>query len=164
MSDLLPDALATLAESFWTKVQRGDDCWPYGAGAGYGKFRGMPAHRAAWILTNGRVPPGLFVLHHCDNPPCVRPDHLFLGTQTDNMRDASQKGRLAPARTLTLVEAAASLGVAPSTLRHQTKNGKFDAFKIGRDWFVAPEEVARYAATSLRRKDGALLRLAGLVR
>lgn len=49
----------------------------------------------AWMLTNGPIPDGLQVLHRCDNPPCVRPDHLFLGTIMDNMHDKAQKGRTA---------------------------------------------------------------------
>ena len=52
------------------------------------------AHRLAWELTFGPIPDGLHVLHACDNPPCIRPDHLMLGTQRANMRDAGRKGRL----------------------------------------------------------------------
>lgn len=52
------------------------------------------AHRVAWELSFGPVPAGLFVCHHCDNPRCVRPDHLFVGTHDANMRDRDRKGRL----------------------------------------------------------------------
>lgn len=66
---------------------------------GYGRFRfgGMKkkifAHRRSWELTYGDVPPGLFVLHRCDNRKCFNPEHLFLGTHSDNMHDMKIKGR-----------------------------------------------------------------------
>jgi hypothetical protein len=100
----------SLAERFWCKVARGgpDECWPWQAGknaGGYGRItvhdgRAQPiqyAHRVAWELTRGSLG-GLFVLHRCDNPACCNPAHLFLGTQTDNMRDRDAKGRLNPPR------------------------------------------------------------------
>ena len=53
----------------------------------------MRAHRVAFELVNGPIQPGMHVLHRCDNPPCCNPDHLFLGTQADNMRDMKSKNR-----------------------------------------------------------------------
>lgn len=91
----------TLAERFWEKVEKTDGCWLWTASLtnkGYGEFRlnepsPILAHRVAYELAHGPIPPGLFVCHHCDNPPCVRPDHLFLGTQKDNAQDMVRKGR-----------------------------------------------------------------------
>jgi hypothetical protein len=57
--------------------------------------RQMPAHRYGWELRNGPIPEGLLALHHCDNPPCVRPDHLFPGSQAENVEDRDRKGRTA---------------------------------------------------------------------
>jgi hypothetical protein len=75
-----------------------DDCWIWTGSRtsrGYGQYRKTTAHRYSWILANGPIPEGLFACHSCDVPSCVRPDHLFLGTQIDNMRDAVAKGRTA---------------------------------------------------------------------
>ena len=61
---------------------------------GYGMFRSsVRAHRAVWAAQHGPIPKGLLICHHCDNPPCVRPDHLFLGTIRDNNLDRHAKGR-----------------------------------------------------------------------
>lgn len=90
---------------FWDKVIKGPECWEWEASrskAGYGQLqvrsispRPLLAHRVSWILANGEIPNGLFVLHKCDNPACVRPSHLFLGTQRDNNTDRQRKGRTA---------------------------------------------------------------------
>ena len=64
---------------------------------GYSKYsfqsKPIPAHRFSWMLHYGSIPDGLVVMHNCDNPGCVRPDHLALGTQADNIRDRDRKGR-----------------------------------------------------------------------
>lgn len=90
--------------SFWSRVRVGttDECWPW-VGArrktGYGVVvlednkTSTGAHRRAWEYTNGEIPVGLHVLHRCDNPPCVNPKHLFLGTDLDNQHDMLRKGR-----------------------------------------------------------------------
>ncbi|HXJ61904.1 MAG TPA: HNH endonuclease signature motif containing protein [Verrucomicrobiae bacterium] len=89
-----------LIQRFWSKVEVSDDCWLWTSDrkdTGYGQFHYLGktsrAHRVAWILSYGDIPPGLNVLHTCDNPPCVRPDHLFLGTTKDNIEDKVTKGR-----------------------------------------------------------------------
>lgn len=87
------------AEKFWEKVDKSADCWIWLGHIdkyGYGKFWNYLSHRFAWILTNGEIPKGLYVCHHCDNPSCVNPAHLFLGTQQDNMDDMVKKGRTSP--------------------------------------------------------------------
>ena len=89
------------SDRFWQLVERTSDCWLWKGTLNrrthYGKFwlngRTVSAHRAAYELAIGPVPSGLLVLHHCDVRACVRPDHLFLGTQRDNMQDMSAKGR-----------------------------------------------------------------------
>ena len=92
-----------MAERFWSKVEKSDGCWLWtGAtvGRGYGVLlyrdsRTLKlAHRISWEICRGEVPPSdLFVCHTCDVPACVNPDHLFVGTRSANMQDASRKGR-----------------------------------------------------------------------
>lgn len=94
------------AERLAAMTDKAGTCWLFTGrlnNDGYGDVRVGPrkvkAHRLAWALANGRaVPEGMSVLHECDNPPCVRPDHLFIGTQADNMLDCARKGRVAGAK------------------------------------------------------------------
>lgn len=88
------------AERFWAKVQKSDGCWlwqrardPRGYGRGVWRGRTGFAHRHAYRIAFGDFDPRLHVLHDCDNPPCVRPSHLHLGTHPDNMHEASERRR-----------------------------------------------------------------------
>ncbi len=102
----------TVEERFWEKVSKGPGCWQWTGGrvgdratesGRYGRFatsttRGSVVlvlpHRFSWELHHGPIPDGLQVLHACDNPACVNPHHLLLGTHRANMVDAGRKGRL----------------------------------------------------------------------
>jgi len=92
----------SVPDRFWTKVDKSGECWTWTAhrtDKGYGVLGGArdgknaPAHRVSWELANGLIPDGLWVLHSCDNPPCVNPAHLFLGSAADNTADMMAKGR-----------------------------------------------------------------------
>lgn len=87
-------------ERFWSKVDKSGDCWEWQAYKdrdGYGQFtfnkRDTGAHRVSYILEHGEIPEGSCVCHTCDNPGCVKPEHLFAASQGENMRDKTEKGR-----------------------------------------------------------------------
>lgn len=98
-------AITTWEEGFWRHVAKGteEECWEWKATKdrdGYGQLRsfrrGVMAHRVSWECHFGLPPADKLVLHHCDNPSCVNPWHLFLGTEKDNMHDCLRKGRHTP--------------------------------------------------------------------
>lgn len=133
---------------FWPKVDKTDghgpagDCWIWTASTdiyGYGIVgvggRNKGAHRASWEIHNGPIPEGLKVLHHCDNPPCVRPNHLFLGTQKDNMDDMNAKGRRG--------KGPAKLTVAQALeIRQLYATGKFSCYRLSLRYGVCRSAVS----------------------
>lgn len=88
---------------FWRQVEKSTDCWLWTGwtSKGYGslthKRKPWTAHRFSWMVHNGPIPEGLWVLHRCDVPLCVNPSHLFLGNAADNSADMTSKGRGRPA-------------------------------------------------------------------
>lgn len=133
----------SLIARFWGFVNKsdGDGCWLWTGSMtrGYGQFS-LPrlnsggaskvyAHRYSWALTNGNIPDNLSVLHRCDTPACVRPDHLFLGTQGENLMDAERKGRLVRGQALIKVSDAGLADIKANY--HPRHNGKQLAEKYG---------------------------------
>lgn len=131
---------ARATDRFWSKVDKNGPtvrpelgpCWVwvgtrYTNGYGQAAARGRAeriAHRVSWALTFGSVPDDLWVLHRCDNPPCVRPDHLYLGTGTDNAHDMWDRNRHPRTARLTesdvaQIRAAAARGVSRQELAHR---------------------------------------------
>lgn len=138
----------TSVDRFWSKVKKGDNCWEWQAGKnqqGYGRFHRLTgekvgarlcskmdgAHRVAWELDNGPIPEGLIICHRCDNPGCVNPGHLYLGTYAENSRDVSIRGRIKgeknPNAKLTLEDVAMIRKLAKKGIRQQDIA---DGFKI----------------------------------
>lgn len=170
------DISENTVKRFWEKVSRVDDndsCWEWIGGrnaAGYGLctigLRGVPAHRISWmILHNQIIPKGFVICHRCDNPPCVRPTHLFLGSKKDNSADMASKGRAANQK----INAKEALEANKTEIREYLKSlspvvkPRLDAWHTyqitgkhrGEPYLVSQEwhanEVARYRKELLER-------------
>lgn len=121
-------------------------CWEWTAsrhvkGYGWFKFEGKitTAQRVSWRLFHGEIPPGISVLHRCDNPPCVNPEHLFLGTPAENTADMIAKGRQAfgprhPNTKLSFTQV--------EEIRRLWATGSMTQREIGRQFGVSPSRVS----------------------
>ena len=142
---------------FWSRVEKSGDCWewqgaksgPMGYGKAWHDGRLWQAHRLAYLFTFGDFDRSLFVCHRCDNPPCVNPNHLWLGTHAENDADREAKGRTAKGRSYSstkLTEEAVAFireNYVPGTLA-KLGTGK-SAREIGQKLQIHPMHVTRVA-------------------
>lgn len=142
-----------LESRFWSKVQKTDGCWLW-VGAKHGRYghgkmlkrMGEPlreAHRVSWELHYGPIPDGMCVLHRCDNPPCVRPEHLFIGSRQDNSTDMvekrrNQRGNQKPNAKLTEADVislrASTESLAVLAHKYRVSKTVIRLARIGRTW------------------------------
>ena len=140
------------AEDFWDRVETTDYCWiwsgaklsklpkqSYGVLSWHGERK--RAHRLAWELARGPIPKDTLVLHHCDNPPCVNPQHLYLGTHADNAKDRDTRGRHNPLRG-TAVKKARLSEQSVVEIRQRLLDGE-RAIDLAHEYGVDPSTVSR---------------------
>lgn len=141
-------------DRFWAKVDKTPghgpkgECWIWIAAVdkdGYGHMwrnessRNYAVHRFSWEQHNGPIPDGLGVLHHCDNPPCIRPDHLYCGTTIDNVRDRTVRGR----------ERGELHGMAivnesqVRTIRHRYATEKISQIALGKEYGLSQTAISQ---------------------
>ena len=153
--------MAAISKSFWDHVDIGesDECWEWQRSKtpnGYGRLRytiernkytNLYAHRYAWELVNGPIPDGMFILHKCDNPSCVNPSHLYLGTQSDNIRDRVIRGRNGhppedtPKRVGSQVSVARFKEEEIPVIRDLYASGKISIRGLARKYDVSPSVI-----------------------
>jgi HNH endonuclease len=147
----------TLQERFeqFVSPEPNTGCWLWTGGYsanGYGRFNQTQAHRFSWELVHGPIPDGLQACHKCDVRACVNPEHIFIGTQSDNLRDMVQKGRDNPrrgeqhGRTKLTEEDVVKIRADTRSLRVIGKEYGFDkshVWKIKRGWYWARNSALR---------------------
>ena len=144
------DARAGSTLTFWFRVAMPTDgCWEWQGGRqhqGYGQFRirerTQAAHRVAWEMSYGPIPKGMVVCHKCDNPPCCRPDHLFLGTTRDNQRDKWAKGRGSAYRGVTNASAKLTADEVRK-LRSLAASGRYSLTALARMFGITRNAVTK---------------------
>ncbi len=159
----------TFVKRFWARVGNNGPvpphrpalgpCWPWTwsrTKAGYGQivYRGAHhyAHRLAWEMTRGAIPGKLFVLHHCDNPCCCNPSHLFLGTIQDNTADMVAKGRHRVEYGETHPTAKLTDAVV-AEIRRRWIAGGISQVQLGKEYGVHSSWVSRIVRHEFRRKS-----------
>ena len=144
-----PTGIIVVRKRFFSKVRKTRGCWLWTGSQtkrGYGQLKALrrrwQAHRLSWFIHRGMIPEGLQVLHRCDNPACVKPAHLFLGTHLDNIKDKVSKHRqavahqkLSPTQAIKIL-ALLNQKVSYSTIAARFKVTKSTIYKIkkGKSW------------------------------
>jgi hypothetical protein len=154
------DQTAVSDPRFWSHVTFGEGCWEYQGRRdrqGYGRLcrkitGAFRAHRYAWTLVNGPIPEGAVIRHSCDNPPCVRPDHLLIGTQADNIADRQARGRHNPGRLFGEAHPMHKLTAAQITEMVAMRKRRIPARIIAKEYGVIPDTVYRVTNPHLREK------------
>lgn len=132
-----------IEDRFWPMVEKTEHgCWLFASGrrnkAGYGRVafnkKYHLAHRVSWKIHHGEIPVGLYVLHKCDVPGCVNPDHLYLGTHLDNVRDMVVRGRCRPA-------------ILPGETHPNSKLKNEDVMEIRRSALTAKQLAEKFCIT-----------------
>lgn len=152
----IPRKTRSVADRFWEKVEKTATCWLWRAfvnPCGYGKltigshtdgsYKSAVASRISWELHNGSIPDGLCVCHHCDTPACVRPDHLFLGTHADNMKDMARKGRHVDCSTGAKSPRAKLTAGQVAEIRTEYARGILSQEKIGKHFGISQAYISK---------------------